>query len=847
MSCKTIFVPQEGPANALALNKDFTQVVIAGRNVFKVFSIDNDEFNEVCNLRVGKNLNLNFSSIDVAWSTIEENTLATAATNGAVVVWNLGRSGRSKQEHVFFDHKRTVNKVSFHLTEPAWLISGSQDGMMKCFDLRMKEVARTFFSNTESVRDVQFSPHAQHTFAAVSENGNVQLWDIRKAEKCFHQFTAHSGPVFACDWHPESPWLATASRDKTIKVWDVHGKPSLEYTIHTIASVGHVKWRPQRKYHIASCALVLDSNVNVWDVRRPYIPFATFSEHKDVTTAVAWKGDPDIFLSTSRDCTLYRHMFKDATHPAMSANPQGISLSVKGEIVYACKQNVPTAGEKYQSFISRRQTVLQADTFHVASSVIRRWAGPPRHAFIECARGYLLSGQPLSALCDHNARVARDAGKFQIGLVWSIIKTLYASKASSPSQDPNTSNNQINQNRSDDQSNAGLSNAGSGTNLVNFSSRTIGTLGGSESGSGEGTTLLNADQRSVRSELQSTAHSNIVDDDSEGEDGGSEHQFHNSGVLGFPTHNIHIPKGNLNEKITEIDGKRHWLTARHAHYFDASAQDWTLQGEAFTPRAALTNPPHMQDVQSTNSSSFVDPEHSLDCPDGPSGITFVASVSNDINGQNLHGVKNDSSANLSSHHGDYSTSPQSANITTVEDQPSSILTVTSLPVMPLWDPTITVVDTLRVHAEMGDVQTSVSVLLVLGDLRNSLSAYLDEVTQEHWLVGYLDLLARHKLWDVCTLVIQGAWISNIAQLNQQSTIIHTSCGSCGKQLARVGWLCDKCNSSEPGLCSVCHQVVKGLYAWCQGCSHGGHLEHMRSWMAEHKQCPAGCGHLCEYS
>lgn len=117
--------------------------------------------------------------------------------------------------------------------------------------------------------------------------------------------------------------------------------------------------------------------------------------------------------------------------------------------------------------------------------------------------------------------------------------------------------------------------------------------------------------------------------------------------------------------------------------------------------------------------------------------------------------------------------------------------------------------------------------------------YLDEVTQEHWLVGYLDLLARHKLWDVCTLVIiiyyklhtnswtldpqlsyiklwinvrcyfqviQGAWISNIAQLNQQSTIIHTSCGSCGKQLARVGWLCDKCNSSEPGLCSVCHQV-----------------------------------------
>lgn len=73
-------------------------------------------------------------------------------------------------------------------------------------------------SNTESIRDVQFSPHQAHTFAAVSENGNVQLWDVRRHERCLQQFTAHSGPVFACDWHPELPWLATASRDKTIKV-----------------------------------------------------------------------------------------------------------------------------------------------------------------------------------------------------------------------------------------------------------------------------------------------------------------------------------------------------------------------------------------------------------------------------------------------------------------------------------------------------------------------------------------------------------------------------------------------------------------------------------------------------
>lgn len=78
------------------------------------------------------------------------------------------------------------------------------------------------FSNTESVRDVQFSPQLHNVFAAVSENGNVQLWDLRRPDRCYHQFTAHSGPVFACDWHPEVAWLATASRDKTIKVKQSH-------------------------------------------------------------------------------------------------------------------------------------------------------------------------------------------------------------------------------------------------------------------------------------------------------------------------------------------------------------------------------------------------------------------------------------------------------------------------------------------------------------------------------------------------------------------------------------------------------------------------------------------------
>ncbi|OQR73904.1 WD repeat-containing protein 24-like [Tropilaelaps mercedesae] len=106
----------DGPANALAVNscRDSGLCAVAGRTVFKVFSVDDqDRIVEKMNLRVGKNINLNYSCSDVVWNPEVDSLLATAATNGAVVIWDLNKPSKCKQEFVLADHKRTVNRVVF--------------------------------------------------------------------------------------------------------------------------------------------------------------------------------------------------------------------------------------------------------------------------------------------------------------------------------------------------------------------------------------------------------------------------------------------------------------------------------------------------------------------------------------------------------------------------------------------------------------------------------------------------------------------------------------------------------------------------------------------------------------
>ncbi|KAI4531419.1 hypothetical protein R6Z07F_018435 [Ovis aries] len=772
---RTMHCHLDAPANAISVCRDAAQVVVAGRSIFKIYAIEEEQFVEKLNLRVGRKPSLNLSCADVVWHQMDENLLATAATNGVVVTWNLGRPSRNKQDQLFTEHKRTVNKVCFHPTEAHVLLSGSQDGFMKCFDLRRKDSVSTFSGQSESVRDVQFSIRDYFTFASTFENGNVQLWDIRRPDRCERMFTAHNGPVFCCDWHPEDRgWLATGGRDKMVKVWDMATHRAKEvHCVQTIASVARVKWRPECRHHLATCSMMVDHNVYVWDVRRPFVPAAMFEEHRDVTTGIAWRHphDSSFLLSGSKDSTLCQHLFRDASQPVERANPEGLCYGLFGDLAFAAKESLvatelgrkPYAGDRRHPIFFKRKLDPAEPFAGLASSALNVFEIEPGSGsmswFVDTAERYALAGRPLAELCDHNAKVARELGRNQVAQTWTMLRIIYCSPGLVSTTNLNHSVGK---------------GSSCGLPLMNsFNLKDMAPGLGSE-------TRLDRSKGDARSDtvLLDSSATLITNEDNEETEGSD------------------VPTDYLLGDVEGEDDELYLLDPEHAH---SEEPEYVLPQEAFPLRHEIVDTPP-------------GPEHLQDKADSP----------------HVSGSEADAASLV----------PVDSSFSLISV--SHALCDSRLP--PDFFSAL-VCDMLRFYAEQGDVQMAVSVLIVLGE---RVRKDIDEQTQEHWYTSYIDLLQRFCLWNVSNQVVKLSTSRAISCLNQASTTLHVNCSHCKRPMSSRGWVCDRCRRCA-SMCAVCHHVVKGLFVWCQGCSHGGHLQHIMKWLEGSSHCPAGCGHLCEYS
>jgi len=122
---------------------------------------------------------------------------------------------------------------------------------------------------------------------AANNRGSVFIWRLgsKGVLEPLHKLEAHSTYILKCLLSPDVKFLATASADKTIKIWSVDRGFALDKTLS-----GHQAWVWDCSFSADSAYLVSassDKTSKLWDVKTGEIIVEYRDVHDKAVTAVA--------------------------------------------------------------------------------------------------------------------------------------------------------------------------------------------------------------------------------------------------------------------------------------------------------------------------------------------------------------------------------------------------------------------------------------------------------------------------------------------------------------------------------------------------------------------------------
>ncbi|KAF7589499.1 Positively regulates the activity of the minus-end directed microtubule motor protein dynein [Aspergillus hancockii] len=124
--------------------------------------------------------------------------------------------------HVFESHRDAVTCVAFHPIFTS-LASGSEDCTIKIWDWELGELERTLKGHIRAISGLDFGGQKGHTLlASCSSDLTIKLWDPSKDYANVRTLSGHDHSVSAVRFlTPTGNLLVSASRDASIRIWDV--------------------------------------------------------------------------------------------------------------------------------------------------------------------------------------------------------------------------------------------------------------------------------------------------------------------------------------------------------------------------------------------------------------------------------------------------------------------------------------------------------------------------------------------------------------------------------------------------------------------------------------------------
>ncbi|KAG0024651.1 WD repeat-containing protein 24, partial [Podila clonocystis] len=363
--------------------------------------------------------------------------LASASAGGAGVATTLFSSeGSSKLPNTYkFDTNGTLWALSaspdFSMVavvgrDVLKILSVSDNSAEEIVNLKTVGIRNNFAGSM----DVKWGPTTGRDakIATLGTNGPIVIWDVgtqNKIDRPGVVMEAKADNVREVQFNPMSMTDIVAGYESgNLQVWDMEDEKRREiHTIPTIQYTTKVQWRPNKTYHIAAC-FKDESTVQVFDVRRPYVPLNVLSQHDKDATAILWK-DTDVLWTVSKDKTFTSTHVKGVVSAADMLPSGNAAMNCFGQLAF-------TVGAKGNLDTFEKDLVVKPSRPNPTIYRTRQSAGVfdcelfNYEAFIYCAQNYSTEAGNVREACEHNSNIAWQANRYRDSQTWTALKLFYS-------------------------------------------------------------------------------------------------------------------------------------------------------------------------------------------------------------------------------------------------------------------------------------------------------------------------------------------------------------------------------------------------------------------------------------